>query len=588
MRIASSSRAIQTDEVMQETVTQGSSMRYLKGFLVFALIFCGYDLTFSHHYDDALTAATELQGHFIQGPLSLVEFRHFVNHLWPYWLFVFFHWFKFHVSAIQLLHVWDLATASAAVMLVYCALQEIAAQRYFAFAGAFAYATAHCVWLYSGTGRLYSTSMLFAVAAYYVAFQVQKRHGSIIRLALPVVAAAFVCFASYFWLEHVFNAAAIGVMLLLLPTDGTWAQRIKNVITYVATGVCLTLVMGVSCLRYVNVPLTRSGLQTWIAGSGTQPIQFGVRGLMAAAYGQADGILATPNLLYVVHGRLLKDPAMAGLGSFAWQFAKFALVWLLLLLAYIYPWTMFRRANSFQKALILSLYVPVAINMLFGLGWLGTDVQRFLPALFPQLCLAVLSLQDWISRTARPRFLATCVVAALVVVAGVNLLEVELPTQRDYIVLEEQMKDIQPYVHSADIFVTFGKDIDNTYSTMAMHYTGASYLSLSNDAASYDWDVSDWKSRFETLWRETRERGGRVFVMDRLVSGFYPASAAWSERQHPRPTIKEYSRFLEIEFCPTPAFYLGNAQYYDVKSRSANCGLADASRLEKVTTIDFR
>jgi hypothetical protein len=557
--------------MMNKEQSASALLSHAMGLSAFVLIAVGYQLTFSYHYDDALTAARELDGQFVQGPLSLVEFRHFVNHLWPFWTLQFLRGLGLHVSGIQLIHFMDLATATVAVTVLYLLLQDLVQSHFIAFAGAFTYSTAHSVWLYAATGRLYSTSMLFAISAYYLAVQIRRPLSQRMRMTIAIASAAMVCFACYFWLVHIFNALGVGILFLLLPAEEARLPRIKRTLVFGVTGILLTMVIGASSLAYAGIPLTRQGVQAWIAASGTQPMKFGLHGLMAAAYGQADGILATPNLLYVVRGWMLKDRAMEGIASFPWQFSKFILVWLLLALAYIYPWILFRRAPTLQRILIFSFYVPIAVNMFFGLGWLGTDVQRFLPALISEVCLAAMSFEDWMSRVSRPRTLAVCVAGAIIFIAAVNLFEEELPDQRRYIALEAQTEAVRPYVRPTDLLITFGRDFDNPYSTTVMYYTGASYLTLTNDALYYDWDSPAWKSVVESLWRKTIGQGGRMFVVDRLATGRYPPQAAWSEYRHPSPRVKEFAHFLQTNYCLSPAFYLGTTQYFDVQPRRPIC-----------------
>lgn len=564
---------------MSNSEQRKSLKHYGMGLLVFLLTAVGYQLTFSYHYDDALTAARELDGQFVQGTLSLVEFRHFVNHLWPYWLLQFLHWLGIHISGIQLIHAWDLITASAASMFLYLLLRELVENSYIALTGAFSYSTAHCIWLYAATGRLYSTSMLFSISAYYLALQMRKPLSERKRLLIALASAASVCFACYFWLVHIFNALGVGILLLLLPVEDSWLPRIKRTAVFGVTGILLTLVVGISSLSYAGVPLTRDGIHTWIAGSGTQPVKFGLQGLMAAVYGQADGVLSMPSLIYVVHGMMLHDPVMSRLASFPLQFAKFLLVWAMLALAYIYPWLMFRRATKLNKILIFALYVPIAVNMFFGLSWLGADVQRFMPVLICQICLASMSVQDRIARTSRPRALVAALAAVCIFMAGVNLFDEELPDQRRYIPLAAQVQSIRPYVRPSDLLITFGKDFDNPYSTTVMYYTGASYLTLTNDAFYYDWDSPAWKSTVQSLWQKTAAQGGRVLVVDRLATGIYPPQTVWSERQHPRPTVSEFASFLRANYCLVPGFYIGSTQYYELQPPHPACEvLLDGAR----------
>lgn len=538
--------------------------------LTFLLICLGYQLTFSYQFGDALTTAYELQGHFVQGPLSLVEFRHLVNHLWPFWILELLRSWNFNISGIGLLHWCDLACAAASVMLLYRVLLKITEARFISFFATFAYATAHSVWIFTGTGRMYTTSMLFVFAAYYLALETERAVPEQWWL-LAASSGVMVCLACSFWLVHTFNVVGIALLLLLLPQQFSLRRRCLALIPYCAAGLLAGLLVAISCLLYVNIPLTHSGLASWLSASGTQPVQFGLHGLMAGAYGQADGLLATPELLYMVHGFMLRDATLAHLQSLPWQLGKFLFVWTLLGLVYVYPWVMLRSASRRKQILILSLYVPLIINMYFALGWLGTDLQRFLPSLLSQVGLGALAVQDLMDRLPRPRVLAAMAISVLVFIAGVNLIESVLPSQIEFTVTAEQMKAIRPYIHWGDLLVTFGRDLDGTYNTMAMFYADANYFTMTNDGYTFDWDRPDWQLAFDQELKQTRSVGGRLFIVDRLAQGFNPPHAAWSERQHPSPTVLQFSQFVHTQYCVSPAFYVGMSQYFQVEPRLGQC-----------------
>jgi len=538
-----------------------------KGLLVFLFLTTAYRLTFSHHFDDALDTAFWMENHSVG---SLVEFRHLLYRPLPFWLWEFLRAFHVHISALRLISLWDWTTAAVSVMLLYRVLLELTEAQLISLGGAFAFATAHAVWLYAGTGRLYSTSMFLAIAGYYLAVQAGRSTTRIPRWVLAFAAGTMICFACLFWLIHVLNAVGVGLLLLTLPPR-PFGRRLGYFALYSITGIALALTITASCLSYVHIPLTPHALQTWIGKTNTQPMQFDRLSLMKASYGQANGILALPDLPYMIHGILLKDASLTRLNSLSWQLSKFIFIWLLLVLVYLYPLMMLKRSAREKRILILALYIPLAANMFFALGWLGTDVQRFMPTMLSQVGLGALAAQDLLSRVPRPRLLGASLAVCLVFIAGDNLAESLLPYQRHYRVLAEETKAIRPYVRPNDLMVTFGKDFDVTYQTMLRFYGGATPLDISNDPSTYDWDRRDWKTALAKQWRETREQGGRVFVIDRLALGFKPPQAAWSERQHPYPTVQQFSSFLQAEFCVTPAFYLGDTRYFEVGPKTPSC-----------------
>ncbi len=536
--------------------------------LVFALIIAGYALSYSFDPNDTLDTVYWMEhGDF----RALLEFRHLVQRMLPLWLWLGLHALGMKVSALALLNTWDLITAAASVMLLYRVLQEIMESRWIPFAATFGYATMHCVWVYTGSGRLYTTSMFLAFGGYYLALQMEKATSEGRRWLLAFAAGTLICFASLFWLVHFFNAIGVGLLLVLLPAGVSWLRRAGYLALFSATGIVLAFAIAISCLLYVGIPLEKPAINAWIAAAGTQPLQFNALSPMKAAFGHAQGIAGMNELPYMINGLMLKDSRLVHMASLPWQFGKFALVWLLLVLVYLYPLWMLRAAGTRMRILIGALYMPLAINMVFALGWLGTDEQRFLPTMLSQFALAALAMQDLLARVPQPRLLAGAIVAALVFIAGVNLLEVELPSQRQYIVLEAEMKAVQPLVKPVDVGINFGRDIDVNYMTLSNLHLGTRFINTTNDPNSYAWDRADWKDYFNTRLRAAEAKGGRVFVMDRMALGVNPPEAAWSEKQHPRPTVREFSEFLRREYCVIPVFQLRGSEYFRIAAKDAAC-----------------
>jgi hypothetical protein len=175
-------------------------------------------------------------------------------------------------------------------------------------------------------------------------------------------------------------------------------------------------------------------------------------------------------------------------------------------------------------------------------------------------------------------------VVSLIFMAGVNMFEWVLPLQREYTALAEQAKAIRSYVQRGDLLVTFGRDLsgDDTYDRMVLFYADADTFTVTNDAYAYNWDLPDWQANFASVLYRVQKSGGALFVVDRLALGFNPPHAAWSERQHPYPTVRKFSRFLQTEYRVTPAFYLGSSQYFRVEQPKANCAASLSTFRQRV------
>lgn len=60
-------------------------------------------------------------------------------------------------------------------------------------------------------------------------------------------------------------------------------------------------------------------------------------------------------------------------------------------------------------------------------------------------------------------------------------------------------------------------------------------------------------------------------MQDRAVLGNNPVEAGWSEKQHPRPTVREYAGFMRENFCVRRAFSLIGNDYYEVARKRGSC-----------------
>lgn len=552
-----------------EMASQAGALRVGKCVLLFALLMAGYMVSFTFDSNDALDTAYWMEKGDIR---SLLEFRHLVQRMLPLWLWQGLNALDLRMPALTLLVLWDFATGAASVMLLYVLLHMLTKSRPISFGATFAYATAHCVWIYTGSGRLYTTSMLFIFAAFYLALKMADARSERARWMMALGAATYVCFSGLFWLVHVFSGISVGLLLLLMPAGVPLRRRLAYVAGFGLFGLVLTAAITVSCLIYVNIPLEGSAVKSWMAEAGTQPMQFDALSPMKASFGHAHGILAMYPLPYLINGLMLKDPQLSQVGSFPWQFGKFVFVWLLLVLVYLYPLWLFWKAESERRWLLALLYFPLAVNMFFGLGWLGSDVQRFMPTMFSQFALAALSVQDLLNRVSRPRVWGPALAVSLVFIAGVNLLESVLPSQRRHLELETAMQSIRPYTRPDDLMLNFGRDLPISYQTAMRFYGGASIgYTTTNDATKYNWDRLDWRDEIERIRQATEARGGRLFVMDRLAEGKNPASAAWSERQHPNPTVRQFAEHMRTRYCVIPAFYLPQGSYYRIAERTSHC-----------------
>jgi hypothetical protein len=526
-----------------------------------------YWLTFSNHFDDALDTARWMQSGSVA---KMFEFRHLISRHVPFWLWRAALATGAHTSALAFLQLTDFVSAVPAVLLVFAILRKIEIRRLIAFAATFAFATAWAFWMYVGSGRPYSTSVFFAVAAYYVALGTKSEGSEGARVLRAAGAGALALLACLFWLQQATNCIGAGLLVALAPREKSIAQRAAYLFVFSATGILLAAAILISGLAYTGVAHDLQGVRVWIGGSGTQPVGLDATSPMKAAFGQAGGIIYLDGLPYMMNGFLRHDPRLLQIGNLPWQLGKFILACVALLPVYLHAPLAFRRAGTEQRVLLFSFFTPLALNAVFALLWLGSDQQRFLPSLISLVLLGAMAAQYWLTRGHAPRALAAGMIAIVLFIGVVNLFEGVLRDQREFRALAAQMQAAKDYAGERDFVIFFGRDLSVTYHTMLTYYVGPSYLDL-NDEAYYKWESPQWRDQLDRAIAAAEQDGGRVFIVDRLALGANPISAAWSEVQRPRPTVKEVAEYLRTRYCLTPAWNIGSLAYWQLAPRTAAC-----------------
>ncbi len=525
-------------------------------------------LTFSGVQDDALDTAYWMERGDAR---SMLEFRHLILRLAPFWTWNFLRAAGVALDALTWLMIWDFISSALLLMMMFALLLRCAGNRAIAAAGTFAFGTAQCIWIYSGSGRLYSTSMLLAVCAYYLVVPRAETPSPRMRILSNMIAAAFVSFAGMFWMVHVFNAVGVGLLILFFPLKQHLGARVLNITAYSLTGIVLVVAVAASCLLWVGIPLESAAVSHWLSSTQTAPMKYDVLGIMKGSFGHAAGILVMNELPYMINGLMLKDAKLLQTGSFPWQFAKYVFVWLILGAIYLRTLWLLFRATAHVRLLVLAFFVPLGVTLVFAFGWLGTDVQRFAPAMPSLVVLGALGVQQWLPRLQNPRKFAVIAWACLAFIAANNLVETNLRNRAFLSEVAQQMAAIRPLTRSSDLMVNFGRDFPVTYQTMTHYYGGATSLTLTNDAVFYDWDSPQWQQEIRRYWEKHKAMNGRVFMMDRVVDGVNPVEAAWSEKQHAKPTVREFAQHIREAYCVLPAFKVGPQAYFELRENAGSC-----------------
>ncbi len=550
---------------------------FIRGLVVFLILIAMMWITFSRTQDDALDTAFWTE----RGEITpMVEFRHLILRLLPLWTWNFLRDLGIAQRALTWLMIWDFVSSALLMMMVFALVKRCVRNSAIAFAGAFAFGTLQCIWIYSGSGRLYSTSMLLAVCAYFLAVSRDTIPSSQKRLIMSMFAAVFISFAGLFWLVHVFNAVGVGLLILFFPLNQRTSERLVNFALYSLAGVLLVLLVGASCLSWAGIPLQADAVSQWISSTQTAPLKYDILGIMKGSFGHAAGILVMNELPYMINGLMLKDSKLLQIGSFPWQLAKYVFVWAILGAIYLRSLWLLFRATPRVRLMVLAFATPLLITLAFAFGWLGTDVQRFAPAMPSLVVLGCLCAQQWSVGLNNPRRFAVIAWACLAFIAVDNLIESNLRSRVFLSGVAEQMAAIRSQTHPSDLMVNFGRDFPVTYQTMTRYYGGAISLTLTNDGVFYDWDSPRWRQEIHEYVEKHRAMGGRVFMMDRVVEGVNPVEAAWSEKQHAKPSVREFAQYLRSAYCVMPAFKVGPQAYFELRENPGSCPVGSLPPLE--------
>ncbi|NDQ56074.1 MAG: hypothetical protein GZ088_03245 [Acidipila sp.] len=505
---------------------------------------------------------------------AMFEFRHLISRLIPFWLWRALVAAGVHLQALTLLEITDFLSAVAAVMLMYRLLRQLEISRGVAAGFTAAFGISWAFWMYVGTGRPYSTSMFFALAAYSVAVSMDAAPTESSRLLRTAGAAALGMLSCLFWLQQFTSCIGVGMLVAMRPRSISLPRRTLYLAVYGFTGIVLSLAILLAGFSYTGVVHSTSDVQGWIAGTHTAPVKFEGSSVMKAAFGHAALVFPLHNLPYMVHGLLLHDSRLVAVGSLGWELSKFTIAWLIFLPVYAYALLAFRNATPDRKALLACFFVPLAVNLVFALLWLGSDQQRFLPSLTNVVVLAAMGFTAALERfrDARParQRLTIGAITLLLFVAGTNLIDGVLRDQREFTHLAHAMEQARGAASDKDLIVFVGRDISPTYKTMVAYYIGPSYIDL-GDEAFYHWARSDWAGQLSSQIEPVWSHGGRVFILERLALGENPVSAAWSEKQRPFPKMKDVALFLRTHFCVVPAWHIGADSYWQVAPRTAAC-----------------
>lgn len=541
---------------------------YAKGIVAFCALVAGYVWSFSYDMNDSYDTFRWMWN---GENWRLAEFRHVIQRMLPLYLWLELRFDGIHISPMRLLTGIDFVCAALAVMLLYRTIREWTGSNWLAFWTAFGFGTCHCIWVYAGSGRLYSTSMFLVTAGYYLAWHVVSGEHKRSPYWVAFGAGAMMSLASLFWLVHVFNALAGGFLILLYPRE-SFRKRLKYFLFYGTVGTLIAAGAFAATMKYADIPFTQAGVQKWVAATETQPMKLYWQSPMNASFGQASGIVVMYQLPYMINGLIRPFPKTVHMASLPWQATKFVFVWILLLLAYVYPLVVWKRSKSpAMRALIAALYFALAVNLWFGLAWLGSDMQRFMPTLISQFALAAISVQHLLSRTAHRRVVAGVLIASLLFIAADNLAESLLPSQTRYHVLAAEQSDLHPYIRPNDLLLTFGRDYSISFAAMSIYYTGLRTLNLSNDIVRWRWDAPDWQQQLTSRINDRAPFGGRTFVSERLYLGLNPAVAGWNERQRSYPTLRQVSDYFQHNYCGAPAFVLEGIRYWELSPKSPVC-----------------
>jgi hypothetical protein len=425
-------------------------------------------------------------------------------------------------------------------------------------------------WTYSFSGCSYSLSVLLMIAAMGCATGTERPVAARRALLTGVLAGAAVSA----WATQVLSLPALLVLLVLTPPwqQSQWRLHLRNAFA-LAGGGTLTFLLPLLAafgwhLAQQPPPDAAAGFGAWTAsaGHGIAP-HFSLAQVLRVAIGWPQSLLSTFDL-----GQRLRLWSLHE-ASFPWSVWMLAPLIVYALTAYCAYRLLrgFRRQPHFAQAMIIASTVAIAANLLFGLLWQGTDLERYFPSLPFQMLLVALAL----SGMALGRAAGAVLVVALGCIAWVNWQAAFRTVLSGDSHRQVWLRELHRAANGGDLLVVLGQ---SKLTVTAPH--DPQVPRIDNLVLEVRLRGTGWKAAVLQDMATTVEHGGRVFLGDSLFDAEIARRDGWSFREYPTLSPQQ----IQAAFLPfksdTVAFTAGGERVWlaqetataDPRERTASPG----------------
>ena len=418
-------------------------------------------------------------------------------------------------------------------------------------------------WFWSTNATSYPGCVFFLIVTLYLLVQLVETSNRRRYFLLCLLIGLTHALANFFWLTALLVSPGIVLGTIIGYRGGTIIGRIKAVITYSA-----------SFLLFLFIPLLIAGLATGRAGSiGDFPAW-----LTAASYGippelsllnLSRGIIGFSSSVFrIIELGPATKQAVWGVPYLVENYLRlyaemvvFVLLWVFLIAVAFYMarnWKEVFRPNA-RVAWILALWaIPPS---LFGLTWLGSDIERWL-SILPAIWLLILFTSVHAVRflsASRARAVEIALWSFVAVVFVHNLVFAVIPDRNpDNNQFMQSAQYLNSEMNSNDVIFLWGQDHVATGDHLTYFFGIVSHHLAQHARQRPDQTFSILDSNIQNCWRE----GGRVFVSGRI---FLPEDLPESHHSDASANIKraEFAEYFS-KWEMIPAFTYGKDTFMEV------------------------
>lgn len=387
-------------------------------------------------------------------------------------------------------------------------------------------------WAYSFSGCSYSASILFGTLALLYAIPVsgEKQHSR-----HPFRAGIYGGLAASAWGPQLLVAPAIWLLVALEAPSRDREAIIRSLkrTSKLASGYLIAFIAPLVAAYLTYAATTGQSparFGSWASSSSHGiPVRFGLSQIARVFIGFPQSILSVSDLgqrLRLWHFHVSSFPISAWLIPL-FAFYALSIVGIIILIG---------RSGELlarDRRIVLASACALALNLVFGVFWQGTDLERYFPSLPFQLVLVAITLK--VSRaTYRNSSQAVAGGILIAVVAMTNWAGTFHPVLSSDSFRQAWHRELRARLGPRDLIVVFGKRMSQVVFPHDQNMP--SIDNVADDIVLYG---HDWAQVSVHNICETTARGGRVYLADSLFHAGDALNTGWSFAEYPSPSAQE-------------------------------------------------